>query len=79
MSPLERANGPVAQVTGPFATLGGMDEPAASQKTRTRAQTDDQVLRRTTTSGAKGFAIVFGAMVGIIGALWLIATLVSPH
>jgi hypothetical protein len=37
------------------------------------------VSDQKTLSGAKGFAIVFGAMVGIIGVLWLIATLVSPH
>jgi flagellar biogenesis protein FliO len=30
------------------------------------------------TSGAKGFAIIFGAMVGIIGLLWLVAWLVAP-
>ena len=34
---------------------------------------------KTPTSGANGFAIVIGAMFGIIGVLWLIATLVAPH
>lgn len=34
---------------------------------------------KTTISGAKGFAIILGAMFGIIGVLWLIATLVAPH
>ena len=32
-----------------------------------------------TMSGAKGFAIVLGSMLGIIAVLWLIATLVAPH
>jgi hypothetical protein len=40
---------------------------------------DGQVMSRTPTSGAKGFAVILGAMVGIIGLLWLIAALVSPH
>ena len=31
------------------------------------------------TSGAKGFAVILGAMLGIIGLLWLIAALVAPH
>jgi hypothetical protein len=34
---------------------------------------------RTSISGAKGFAIVFGAMIGIIGVLWLVSALVAPH
>ena len=38
-----------------------------------------QVMSRTPTSGAKGFAVILGAMLGIIGLLWLIATLVAPH
>ena len=37
------------------------------------------VMSRTPTSGAKGFAVILGAMLGIIGLLWLIATLVAPH
>ena len=36
-------------------------------------------MSRTPTSGAKGFAVILGAMLGIIGLLWLIAALVSPH
>ncbi|HEX6469416.1 MAG TPA: hypothetical protein VF069_09995 [Streptosporangiaceae bacterium] len=36
-------------------------------------------LSRTPTSGAKGFAVILGVMLGIIGLLWLIATLVAPH
>jgi hypothetical protein len=31
------------------------------------------------TSGAKGFAVVLSAMLGIIGLLWLIAAMVAPH
>ena len=38
-----------------------------------------QVMSRTPTSGAKGFAVILGAMVGIIGLLWLITALVAPH
>jgi hypothetical protein len=34
---------------------------------------------KASISGAKGFAIVFGSMVGIIGLLWLISALVAPH
>ena len=37
------------------------------------------VMSRTPTSGAKGFAVILGVMLGIIGLLWLIATLVSPR
>ncbi|HEU5155988.1 MAG TPA: hypothetical protein VFU43_03260 [Streptosporangiaceae bacterium] len=69
-----------------------MDEPAGSREARARTAprveqggTDNHgrdggtVLSRTPTSGAKGFAIILGAMLGIIGLLWLIAALVSPH
>ncbi|HZB29035.1 MAG TPA: hypothetical protein VE465_02610 [Streptosporangiaceae bacterium] len=72
-----------------------MDEPVASPRTRTepRAESDGaddaargaervpggQVMSRTPTSGAKGFAVILGAMVGIIGLLWLITALVAPH
>jgi hypothetical protein len=34
---------------------------------------------RTSNSGAKGFAVIFGAMVGVLAVLWLIAALVAPH
>ena len=34
---------------------------------------------KTTMAGAKGFAIILGSMIAIIGALWLIAMLVAPH
>ncbi|GAA2074743.1 hypothetical protein GCM10009780_08610 [Actinomadura alba] len=34
---------------------------------------------RTSISGAKGFAIVFGAMLGVLAVLWLIAALVAPN
>lgn len=41
---------------------------------------DEPILNsRAPTSGAKGFAVILGVMLGIIGLLWLIATLVSPH
>jgi hypothetical protein len=50
-----------------------MTEPAAPHRARVRTEQGD------TNSGAKGFAVILGVMLGIIGALWLIATLVSPH
>jgi preprotein translocase subunit SecG len=34
---------------------------------------------KTTMAGAKGFAIILGSMIAIIGALWLIASMVAPH
>lgn len=34
---------------------------------------------KTSNSGAKGFAIILGSMVGIIGILWLIGALLSSH
>jgi hypothetical protein len=55
-----------------------MDEPAASHQARTKTE-PRPVLNRTPTSGAKGFAVILGAMLGIIGLLWLIAMLVAPH
>lgn len=33
---------------------------------------------KATVSGAKGFAVIMGAMFGIVGVLWLLAMLVSP-
>jgi hypothetical protein len=65
-----------------------MNEPAASRQTRTddnvegEPQSDldnGQIMSRAPTSGAKGFAVILGTMLGIIGLLWLIATLVAPH
>jgi hypothetical protein len=38
-----------------------------------------EAMSKTPTSGAKGFAVILGAMLGIIGLLWLIAALVAPH
>ena len=57
-----------------------MEQPRVNAR---RERDNGPVLRRPqnsgATSGAKGFAAIFGAMVGIIGLLWLIATLVAPH
>jgi hypothetical protein len=39
----------------------------------------DATTSNTQPSGGKGLAIVLGAMIGIIGLLWLVAALVSPH
>jgi hypothetical protein len=70
-----------------------MDEPAASHHAPARPEPDGlsdaargaervhvgQVMSPAPTSGAKGFAVILGAMVGIIGLLWLITALVTPH
>jgi hypothetical protein len=65
-----------------------MDEPAKTSEWSGPADTEagtgaeparEEPMSRTPTSGAKGFAVIFGAMVGIIGLLWLIAALVAPH
>jgi len=56
--------------------MDGMDGMDGAHPSR---QAIGHVMSRTPTSGAKGFAVILGAMLGIIGLLWLIATLVSPH
>jgi hypothetical protein len=33
---------------------------------------------KDTLSGPKGFAIILGGMFGVIGVLWLVATLMMP-
>jgi hypothetical protein len=55
------------------------NEQAAGSGGGPRTGPGGQVMSRTPTSGAKGFAVILGAMLGIIGLLWLIATLVAPH
>ncbi len=73
----------MAQSTGPFATLGGMNEPAAggrdTDRRARREPADGPGMRTTGVSGGKGLAIILGAMLGIIGLLWLVAVLVAPH
>jgi hypothetical protein len=59
-----------------------MTEPGApteSKEDHGQGVAEGPVMSRTPTSGAKGFAVILGVMLGIIGLLWLIATLVSPH
>jgi hypothetical protein len=55
------------------------DAPAERASEQVTRQVNGPVLSRTPTSGAKGFAVILGTMLGIIGLLWLIATLVAPH
>lgn len=34
---------------------------------------------RTPMTGAKGFVIIVGSMIGILAVLWAIAALAAPH
>jgi hypothetical protein len=63
----------------PPAEQVGMDGVDGVDGAHPSRQAIGQVMSRTPTSGAKGFAVILGAMLGIIGLLWLIATLASPH
>jgi hypothetical protein len=33
---------------------------------------------KSTLSGAKGFAVILGSMLGVIALLWVLAALVAP-
>jgi hypothetical protein len=59
-----------------------MNEPVAPRDDTPQARRPREMSREmseTPASGAKGFAIILGAMLGIIGLLWLIAALIAPH
>jgi hypothetical protein len=68
-------NEPVAPDTDPNMRRDGSGEP---DKTGPH-KTDPDKTDKAALSGAKGFAIILGAMLGIIGLLWLVAALVAPN
>jgi hypothetical protein len=52
---------------------------APHQDTPRTGREPGQATSNTPTSGGKGLAIILGAMLGIIGLLWLTAALIAPH
>jgi hypothetical protein len=65
---------------GARAGQDGTEQAERAERAEQQARrANGPVLKQTGASGAKGFAIILGTMVGIIGLLWLIATLVAPH